>query len=226
MWIASSSSAWTSLGLDVGAQAGAQVDGGGLAQRHDRGAEDDVVRDHDRVLALGERRVEQAERGDDALDLAGEAAGLQAHAVADLERPHGDQHEAGDQVAERLLGGETDDDRGDGAADGQRARVQPGDRSATIAATTRNASRIRKPTVPAVAGVHAAEQRGRREAPEVARERPAERDHHDRGGDADRRVDAEDLLALDVRDDRARPAAGRSAAAPTSRGGRAGRSAA
>ena len=113
--------------LDVGAQAGAQVDRGGLAQRDDRGAEHDVVGDHDRVLALGEGHVEQAERGDGALDLAGEAAALEADAVADAERARGDQHHAGDQVAERLLGGEAEDDRGDGATDGQRARVEPGD---------------------------------------------------------------------------------------------------
>ena len=50
--------------------------------------------------------------------------------------------------------------------------------------------------------VHAAEQRGRGEAPEIARQRPAERDHHDRGGDADGRVDAEDLFALEVGDER------------------------
>ena len=114
-------------GLDVGAQAGAQVDGGGLAQRHDRGAQHDVVGDHDRVLALGEGHVEQAERGHGALDLAGQPAALQADAVADPERARGDQDHAGDQVAERLLGGETEDDRGDGAADGQRARVEARD---------------------------------------------------------------------------------------------------
>ena len=36
----------------VGPQARAQVDRGGLAQRHDGRGEHDVVRDHDRVLAL------------------------------------------------------------------------------------------------------------------------------------------------------------------------------
>ena len=87
-------------------------------------AQHDAVRDHDVVVAVREGRVEQAERADDALGLPGEAAGLQAHAVADAERPRAEQHDAGDQVAERLLGRETEDDRGEGAADGQRPRVQ------------------------------------------------------------------------------------------------------
>ena len=112
---------------DVRAQPRAEVDGRGLAQRHDRGREHDVVRDHDRVVAAGEGRVEQAERGDDALELAGEVAGLQPHAVADLERPGGDQHDARDQVAQRLLGGEAEDDRDDGAGHGERPRLEPGD---------------------------------------------------------------------------------------------------
>ena len=43
---------------------------------------------------LRERRVEQAERADDALDLAGDRAALQAHAVADPERPRAEQHGA------------------------------------------------------------------------------------------------------------------------------------
>ena len=137
----------------VGAQPGAQVDRGGLAQRHDGGAEHDVVRDHDRVLALREGRVEQAERGDDALDLAGHGAGLQPHAVADPERARGDQDHAGDQVAERLLGRETDDDGGDRASDGQRGRVQPADAQRQQHGGRDHApAGSGTPTVPAVAG--------------------------------------------------------------------------
>ena len=52
------------------------------------------------------------------------------------------------------------------------------------------------------AGVDAAEEPRLHPAPEVASERPAEHDQHDRRGDAHGRVDAEDLLAEDVRDDR------------------------
>ena len=111
----------------VRAQPRAEVDGRGLAQRHDRGREHDVVRDHDRVLAAGEGRVEQAERGDDALELAGEVAGLQPDAVADLERAGRDQHDARDQVAQRLLRGETEDDRDDRAGHGERPRLEARD---------------------------------------------------------------------------------------------------
>ena len=124
----SSSSAWTSLGLDVGAQAGAQVDRGGLAQRHDRRAEHDVVGDHDRVLALGEASCRAGRASRRALDLAGQRRRACRRTRSPTRNgPRGDQHHAGDQVAERLLGGETEDDRGDGAADGQRARVQARD---------------------------------------------------------------------------------------------------
>jgi hypothetical protein len=77
------------------------------------------------VGALRERRVEQAERADDALDLAGDAAALEADALADAERPRAQQDGARDEVAERLLRRETDDHRGEGTADGQRARVEP-----------------------------------------------------------------------------------------------------
>ena len=115
---------------DAGPQPRAQVDAGRLAQRDHRDAQHDVVGDHDLVLAVGEDRVEQPERADDALDLPASAAALQPHAVADAERPRAEQHEAGEEVAERLLGGETEDDRGERAADGQRARVQAGDRAA------------------------------------------------------------------------------------------------
>jgi hypothetical protein len=47
-----------------------------------------------------------------------------------------------------------------------------------------------------------AEQRWRDEAAHVTRERPAEDHHHDRGGGADRRVGAEQLLAAQVREHR------------------------
>ena len=79
--------------------------------------------------------------------------------------------------------------------------VRPAIRSAISAARTRNDRRIRKPTVPAVPGPCGGRAR-LHQAPEVARERPAEHDQHDRRGDAHGRVDAEDLLAEDVGDDR------------------------
>ena len=56
-----------------------------------------------------------------------DGAGLQPDALADPERPRAQQHHPGDHVAQRLLGGETEDDRGERAADGQRLRLEPGD---------------------------------------------------------------------------------------------------
>ena len=131
--IASSSSAWTSLGLTSGRRRARRSTEAGSRSGTTAAREHDVVGHHDGVLALGERRVEQPERGDDALDLAGQAARLQPHAVADLERARADQDDAGDHVAERLLGGETDDHRGDGATAGQRARGSAPRRAARAA---------------------------------------------------------------------------------------------
>ena len=68
--------------------------------------------------------------------------------------------------------------------------------SATSTAATRNPSRIRKPTVPAVAGSMRRNSAGRQRAPDVAREAPAEDQQRDRGDDAHRHVEPEDLLAV------------------------------
>ena len=149
------------------------------------------------------RDVEQAERGDRALDLAGQAAALQPHAVADPERPRGDQHHAGDQVAERLLGGEAEDDGGD-RHHRRPACAGPARRSA--ARTSAGDGEEREPDQerdrPGRARVDAAEQRRLDPAAEVARQRPAEDHQHDRRRHAHGRVDAEQLLAHEVGDDR------------------------
>ena len=130
------------------------------------------------VVALREGRVEQAERADDALDLPGEAAALQAHALADPERPRAEQHHAGEEVAERLLRRETDDDRGEGAADGQRPRVEPGDaqrdddaraRRRPAGSGTRPCPRSRDPG----AGTASARARARRRGRSASRGRSA-----------------------------------------------------
>src|SRR4051794_26642343 len=110
--------------LDVGwrdarPQARTQVDGVRLAQRDDRHVQHDAVGDHDLLFALAQDGVEEPERADGALDSAGQPAALQAHALTDAERPRAEQHGAGEQVAERLLRGETDDDGGERTADGQ-----------------------------------------------------------------------------------------------------------
>ena len=178
--IASRSSACTSLGFVPWRRHDAHVDRLRLAQRHDRRAEHDAVGDHDAVLPARERRVEQAERADDALGLAGEPAGLQPHALADAERARAQQDGAGDQVAERLLRGEADDDGGEGAADGERARREPGDPQRDDGHDRDRHEPQQEADRAGGARVHAAHQVRADGAAEVARERPAERDQRDR----------------------------------------------
>jgi hypothetical protein len=185
-------------GLDVRAQPRTQVDRRRLPQRHDRGREHHVVRDHDRVLALGERRVEQAERRHDALDLAGDATGLQAHAVADLERTRRDQHHARDQVAERLLGRETEDHGGDRATDGQRLGLQARRAQREQRRRRQEHQPDQEPDCAGRGRVHAPEQRRSGESPKVARQRPAQHHYHERRPDTHGRVGAEQLLAPQV----------------------------
>jgi hypothetical protein len=102
-------------GPHVRSQAGPQVHRVRLAQGDDGQREDDAVGHHDRVLTVGEREVEQPQRGDHALDLPGHRATLEAHPVANPEWPGAQQHRACDQVAQRLLGGQAEDHRGEGA---------------------------------------------------------------------------------------------------------------
>ena len=168
-------------------------------------------------------------------------AGLQPHAVADLERPRGDQHDARDQVAQRLLGGEAEDDRDDRAGHGERPRLEPGD----VQRDQHGRDQEREPDDEADGagrrGIHPPEQRGRQRAPDVAREAPAEDHQRDRRDDAHGHVDPQHLLAVVVqqrgsrrsagsprpaRSGRATPAAppGRSAHGPARRAARSGSS--
>jgi hypothetical protein len=52
---------------------------------------------------------------------------VQAHPIAHAKRARAQQHCAGDEIADRLLGSEADDDRRDRAADRQRLRVETGE---------------------------------------------------------------------------------------------------
>ena len=79
------------------------------------------------VGPLGQGRVEEAERGDGALERAGEGAADQAHPFADPEGARALQDDAGEDPAQRLLGGEAEQDRGEGAADREGAGVDAGD---------------------------------------------------------------------------------------------------
>ena len=136
-----------------GAQARAQVDRLGLAQRQHRDVQHDAVGHHDRVIAGREGRVQQPQRADRALDLTGQRPALQAHALADAKRPRAQQHRARDQVAERLLRGEAEDHRRERAAQRAAFALRCPRRAARRTARARSSTRrIRKPTVPAVAG--------------------------------------------------------------------------
>ena len=104
------------------------------------------------------------------------APGLQAHALADPERPGAQENQTGDQVAERLLGRETDDDGGEGASGHERgwrsARAtlegeQQRDAERGQADDEANRSRGRR--------IHAAEERGRSRLADVAGNRPTQR---------------------------------------------------
>ena len=79
------------------------------------------------VGALDQGRVEEAERADRPLERAGQGAADQAHPFADPERPGALQDDAGEEPAQRLLGGEAEHDRGEGAADGEGGGVDAGD---------------------------------------------------------------------------------------------------
>ncbi|MEA2438653.1 MAG: hypothetical protein QOH76_77 [Thermoleophilaceae bacterium] len=186
--------------LDVGLEASAQIDRRRLAQRHHGGRHRDVVREHDRVLALRERHVEEPERHHDSLNLSGQPAGLEAHAVADAERPRAEEQHARQHVAEGVLRGQADDHGGERTADRERPRVES--RSAQ-----RHEQRDCKQDQPdeeadraGGRGVEAIEQRRTEGATDVAGEPPAERDQGDGTREAHRLVDAEQLDAVAVRE--------------------------
>jgi hypothetical protein len=81
-------------GAHAGAQARAEVHGGRLAQRDDRGAQHHAVGHEDRAPAARERGVEEAERRDPSLHGIAEGAVLEVDAVAEPERLGGEQHRA------------------------------------------------------------------------------------------------------------------------------------
>ena len=110
--------------LHIRLQPRAQIHSRRFTERHDGRGHRHVVRDHDRVLALGEGHVEESERHHHALDLTAHAARLEADAIAYAEGARAQQQNAGEDVAEGVLRGETEDDSGERAADRERARVE------------------------------------------------------------------------------------------------------
>ena len=167
-----------SPGVMPGAQARAQVDRLGLAQRQHRHVQHDAVGHHDRVVARGERRVQQPQRADRPLDLPGQRAALQAHALADAERAGAQQDGPGDQVPERLLGGQAEDHRRERAAERQRLRLRCPPLAAPRAAPARpspggSGTRPCRPSPGPGAGTAAGRGRGRRRARSPSRGSPA-----------------------------------------------------
>ena len=80
-----------------------------------------LVRDHDPLLGRrAQDRVVEADVLDDAV------VALERHPVADADRLRDREHDPGDEVGQRLAGGEADD-RGGDRARGQQARRQLGD---------------------------------------------------------------------------------------------------
>jgi hypothetical protein len=140
-----------------------------------------AVGHHDPVRPADEVRVEEAKRADDPLDLPGEGPTPEAHTLADAEGPRAEQEQTGEEVPQRLLGGEPHDDRGERAADRERAGVKTGDperhhgdeddgRQADQEADDAGRSRL-----------HAAEQRRGQTAAERP-SRPPSEDHESRDG--------------------------------------------
>ncbi len=163
------------------------VDGVRLTQRHYRGRQHDVVWDQDPVLPARERRVEQAERADDAFCRAAHRAGLKPYALANSERPSTQQHHAGDQVAERLLRRKTEDHRGEGAADREVLRLHAGDSQRDQQRDENRREPDQEPDGSGGARIHSPEE-GRRGGPaDVAREGPPERHQGDHSRDSHRR---------------------------------------
>ena len=160
-------------GRHAGAQPGAQVDRVGLAQRDDRGVEDRAVGQHDLLLALLQDGVEQAQRGHHALVRAAQRARLEAHALADPEGPRAEQDGAGEQVAERLLRRETEDDRGEGGGGEQSRGVGPGDAEGDHDRDHDRDEANEEADGAGGPGIHPPEESRRRRSAHVAGDRPA-----------------------------------------------------
>jgi hypothetical protein len=98
-----------------------------LPERRDGTLDQDPVGNQNPVGPTDQGRVEEAELANHPVELTGQRPGLQPDPLAHAEGAICDQHHPGEQVAEHLLCGEPDDDRGESPADRQRARPEPGD---------------------------------------------------------------------------------------------------
>ena len=133
---------------------------------------------------VSERRVQQAQRADRPLDLPGQRPALQAHPLADPERPRAEQHRARDQVAQRLLRRQAEDHRGESAARAPASGLRSRPRcSATSSVTDERRQADQEADRSRRRRVQAPEQRRPERPPDVARDRPAEDQQHDHGDD-------------------------------------------
>jgi hypothetical protein len=112
------------LGIDGHRQPGAHVDRIRLAHRPRRHRERGVVWDQYLVVAVVERHVQQPMRRDRGLHVHAEPG--EAHPVADLERPCREQDDAGEDVPERLLGGQAEHHGREARARRERAWLEAG----------------------------------------------------------------------------------------------------
>ena len=146
------------------------------------------------VLATGELGVQEPERADDALDGAADGTGLQPDPFADAERPRAQQHHSGEQVAERLLRGKTEDHGGERAGGDERGRAHAGDVQRHEDRDPDRHESDEETNRPGGARVHPAEERGAEQAADVAGDGPTQREQrqHRRGRD---RVDPTAVFA-------------------------------
>jgi hypothetical protein len=128
---------------------------------------------------------------------------LQADAFADPERAGAQEHHAGDQVAQRLLSGETEHDGSERTADSQRAGVQARDPQGGQPAAQQGEEPDDEADGAGRGGVHAAKERRGGGAADVARQCPAEHDERQHGRRSYRRVEAvaEELVTIPVGDE-------------------------
>ena len=114
--------------------------------------------------------------------------------------PCAEQDGAREEVAERLLGRETEDDGGQGASEGDRLRRESGDAQRDEQGEDHGHQAQEEADGARRAGVQAAEQVGAERPADVPRERPAEDHQGDDGADAHGDVERrpEQLVAVPV----------------------------
>jgi hypothetical protein len=187
--------------LDIVREAREQVDLGRFAQRLDGGVQDDGVRDHDRVVAAAQDRVEQAEPHDRPVDRARGRARVEPDAIADPEGACAQEHGAGDEVPHRLLSGKTEQHSRQGTADRERLRLQPGDPQRDEDGDCDGEEADQEIERAGGARVEPLEEGRPDRTPDVARQRPAQDHECDHADDSHRHVDPEQLHAVLVRED-------------------------